>query len=151
MLNLQQDLARASSVARLDRLITALGSDGPAFRWEAGESEWLLAFLTPFAQHDATTAMRLSAGAETSPLDGASVLEAFLVSHLDSDPAAITAEIEGFAKLYSRLYTHESLDQSDVARAISVASLARSLLLSDVPTAPAHTLSGSAELRSPLA
>jgi len=133
MEHLQEDLMRASSVARLERIIADLESQGALTAWDPTQRKWFLSFLLPFSQMQGS-ASRLSAiGRESAAIDTAPVLDELLGPHF-SDPSSLAREIDGFVHLYSQLVNETpTLTDDDARRALRLAHAVRSRLLSAVP------------------
>lgn len=134
MVHLQEDLMRASTVARLERIIADLEDRGALAAWDPTQRKWFLSFLLPFSQMQGS-ASRLSAiGRDSAAIDTAPVLDELLGPQV-LDPGSLAREIDGFVHLYSQLANETpTLTDDDARRALRLANAVRSRLLASVPT-----------------
>jgi hypothetical protein len=148
MANLQQDLLRASAIARLEKLTCALRAEGVAHRWERREREWFLSCLLPFSDQTSTES-RLVPGSDAGTLDAGALFQEIVHQHSEPDRSALATELKGLAELYERLVAVEVLlRQEDVQRALRLAELAGRLLLSSVPSHPSAAAGAMAFARA---
>jgi hypothetical protein len=151
MANLHQELMRASSVARLEKLMSDLDASGTSYVWDAQQKRFFLSLLLPFSDQMSASSVRLSSGTETVLVDGMDVLNALVAEESEKGDEAVIKELEGLSQLYSRLSVEgRNLSDDDVRRAQRLAMLVRRILLCELPTAPAQVAFPSRETVSPV-
>lgn len=130
MANLEQDLARASTLARLDRIIDALRRTGRVETWSADERRWFASLLLPFGG-DVARCRRLSSVERTN--SAPSMLLATVVQDLIAE-AASADELRAILELCVELYNPDHVfGGEDDRRVLQLADAVRRCLL-DEPT-----------------
>lgn len=132
-MRLQDDLARASTVARLEKIITNLQQQGIASDWEPKQKEWFLGLLLPFSETPASSFRLCPAESEPAAVDHTVVLEELLARMPDLE--ALKGELNGLVHLYKSLAAATpALTTEDADRALRLARAVRSRLLATFPT-----------------
>jgi hypothetical protein len=133
MMRLQEDLERASTIARLEKFIANLQQRGVDLEWEPKQREWFLGFLFPFSQTQASSVRLCPDESDSMVVENTVVLEELLAESTDTE--TLERELEGYVGLYERLAASSpDLTAEDADRALRVARAVRSRLLATFPT-----------------
>ncbi len=131
-MNLEHDVARASTLARLDRIIDGLRSGGTLDDWATDERQWFAALLHPFGR-PAAQCRRLSSAERTSRAAGlllASIVEDLMANGLSS------RELLAIVRLYAVLQdAHPTFKEDYAPLVLRLAESMRSYLI-DEPVRP---------------
>jgi hypothetical protein len=126
-MNLEHDVSRASTLARLDRIIDQLRNEVKLDSWSADERDWLAALLNPFGRTSAQC-RRISSD-RTAPSPGlllSSVIEDLMTNGLSS------VELLAIVRLYGLLQKSKpTFAQDDERRVLRLAESMRRYLIDE--------------------